>query len=330
MTTGVAMAAYNGSAYIEAQLESLRAQSQPPDQVSIRDDGSKDGTPDLASQFIKIHGLAPIPCPLPKKGVPTAVGGGCAASWRVFQNPVQLGCYQNFYAAMDDLETDLIFLSDQDDLWLPDKIRKMAQVMEQRPKIAVLCCAHDLIDDADRPLKTIRYERFKGTGAISPVGASRLVRAYAFPGMCLALRRDFYLRVRDAARAIDAPHDRALCLLAEAENGMYLYDEILARHRMHDNNVGGEKNRARDYLRRGGRIKDLETMLGWLNALREADAPFSDAARAAMGSYAAALALRLGGLKRRTLLPGLRAKGKYPQDVPWRALMADGAAMITR
>lgn len=308
MTTGVAMAAYNGRQFIEQQLDSLRAQTLLPDRVAIRDDGSRDGTQELVRAYIEKYGLA--------------------QTYLFAQNPRRLGYIQNFYAVMDDLDTDVIFLCDQDDVWRESKVLAMARVLEEHPEIDVLSCAHELMDDAGRPQKTIRYETFEETGAVSRVGADRLVRSYAFPGMCLAVRRDFYRRVRRVALSIDTPHDRTLCLLAEKENGMFFYDQVGASHRMHAGNAGGEKNRARDYLRRAGRIDDLVRMLDWLSALRARDDALSGEACNAIDRYRAALTLRLDGLRRGTPLPGLRAMRSYPAEVPAKSLLADGVSLL--
>ena len=44
MKISVAMATYNGAQYIEEQLESIRIQTMPVDEVRICDDGSLDDT----------------------------------------------------------------------------------------------------------------------------------------------------------------------------------------------------------------------------------------------------------------------------------------------
>lgn len=303
MTVGVALAAYNGMRFFEKQLDSLRLQSRMPDRVVIRDDGSTDGTARFAQQYIRRHNLED--------------------RFVVIQNEENLGCFQNFYAAMDDCGTDLIFLSDQDDLWHEKKIEHMARIMEERANISLLCCAHTLIDERDRPLRTIRYQNFRGKGALTRVEAARIVRNYSYPGMCFAVRGDFWARVRETAAAIDAPHDRVLALLAQAQAGMYFYDSIGAYHRMHQNNVGDERNRARDYLRRDQKVRELSSMLDWLDEILLMRAAFSEDAVRAMDSYSEALRLRLEGMLVKSPLPVLRAAAQSRGDVPLKSLLAD-------
>ena len=57
MSTSVCMGIYNGAAYLEAQLESIRSQTKPPDEVILCDDGSRDASAELAEAFIDRHGL---------------------------------------------------------------------------------------------------------------------------------------------------------------------------------------------------------------------------------------------------------------------------------
>ena len=57
MKISVAMATYNGAQYIEEQLESIRIQTMPVDEVRICDDGSSDDTVEVICHYIREHGL---------------------------------------------------------------------------------------------------------------------------------------------------------------------------------------------------------------------------------------------------------------------------------
>src|ERR1039457_2451483 len=107
----VAMCRLNGAAFVEAQLESILAQSRSPDEIILCDDGSTDGTIDVAK---KISGKYPDKI-------------------RIFQNERRLGCCRNFERAISLVTGDLIFLSDYDDFWFPDKVATMIIVF-------CLCC----------------------------------------------------------------------------------------------------------------------------------------------------------------------------------------------
>ena len=51
------MATYNGAQYIEEQLESIRIQTMPVDEVRICDDGSSDDTVEVICHYIREHGF---------------------------------------------------------------------------------------------------------------------------------------------------------------------------------------------------------------------------------------------------------------------------------
>src|SRR5271154_4257677 len=51
MRVSVAMCTYNGAQYLGEQLESFVAQSRPPDELVVCDDGSTDATPQILADF---------------------------------------------------------------------------------------------------------------------------------------------------------------------------------------------------------------------------------------------------------------------------------------
>ena len=98
--TSVAMATYNGAEYVVEQLESIRTQSMPVDEVIIHDDRSTDDTVAIVEKYIREHGLE--------------------RNWKVSQNPKNLGYAANFIGAVKETEGEYIFFCDQDDIWVPD------------------------------------------------------------------------------------------------------------------------------------------------------------------------------------------------------------------
>ena len=125
MTTSIAVALYNGARFLEKQLDSFRNQTQPADKVVFCDDGSKDNTVDMVRNYIEKYHLED--------------------SWFLYENECNLGYAQNFYKAISLCDTDLVFLSDQDDIWKEDKIEKMTTVMEEHPQIDLLSCKYAII-----------------------------------------------------------------------------------------------------------------------------------------------------------------------------------------
>ena len=73
------MCTCNGAAYLGEQLDSLRAQTLPPYELVVQDDGSTDGTPDLLRDYQRRHPDLRI---------------------RLFANPARLGYNRNFLTAV--------------------------------------------------------------------------------------------------------------------------------------------------------------------------------------------------------------------------------------
>lgn len=116
LTCGIALCTFNGLSYLDEQLTSLLAQDRQPDRVVIYDDGSNDGTWEVIKEWAQ---RAPL-------------------SVSVHQQSERVGYVRNFEAAVQAMDTDLIFLCDQDDVWLPHKIALMAQAFEDQPDL-LLC-----------------------------------------------------------------------------------------------------------------------------------------------------------------------------------------------
>ena len=105
----VAMTTYNGEKYVTAQLYSVLNQSLKPDEVIICDDCSTDSTVSLINEFIEKNKLI---------------------NFRLILNENNLGYIKNFRKAISLASGDIIFLCDQDAIWQEDKIKTMAELME--------------------------------------------------------------------------------------------------------------------------------------------------------------------------------------------------------
>lgn len=107
MQVSIAMATYNGGAFLKEQLQSFADQARRPDELVVCDDGSTDDTLTIVEAF-----AAGAPFPV-----------------IVERNPANLGYTANFSKAASGCTGDVIFLSDQDDRWYPGKIQRVMQVM---------------------------------------------------------------------------------------------------------------------------------------------------------------------------------------------------------
>ncbi len=93
----VCLATYNGEKYLREQIDSILCQLSENDELVISDDGSKDQTIDIIKSYNdkRIH---------------------------LYQNQGEHGVVSNFENALSKASGDYIFLSDQDDVWMENKV----------------------------------------------------------------------------------------------------------------------------------------------------------------------------------------------------------------
>lgn len=106
----VCMATYQGERFIKAQLDSILPQLGPNDEVIVSDDGSTDGTLRQVSAYQD-------------------------SRIRLFRNDRNLGYSKNFERALIQASGDIIFIADQDDVWLPDKVSTMLESLKSHDMV---------------------------------------------------------------------------------------------------------------------------------------------------------------------------------------------------
>lgn len=102
----VCLAAYNGERFIREQIESIMAQLGPDDELIISDDGSTDSTLDVIKSF-------------------------CDLRIKVYHNYGQSGINYNFENAVRHAKGDIIFFSDQDDIWIEGKVDACKEALQE-------------------------------------------------------------------------------------------------------------------------------------------------------------------------------------------------------
>ena len=96
----VILATYNGESYLIEQLKSIERQTLPPSHIYIGDDGSTDRTISIISEWSKSSSINITFIPSLKR---------------------PLGCIRNFERLLSISTSSYVMISDQDDIWHPDK-----------------------------------------------------------------------------------------------------------------------------------------------------------------------------------------------------------------
>jgi len=110
----IAMCTYNGARHIQEQLDSIAAQTRLPDELVVCDDIASDSTVEIVKSFIS------------KVSFPV----------RLYINEENLGIWKNKEKAISLCTGDVIFLSDWDDVWKPNKIDKILAAFAKRPTLS--------------------------------------------------------------------------------------------------------------------------------------------------------------------------------------------------
>src|SRR5262245_10450327 len=155
----VVIAVYNGEAMIGDAVASVLAQTLPPAEVIVVDDGSSDGTPAVVDRIAAGEPRVRRLRQDPNQGQAAALNRGVAEA---------RGAY-------------LAFL-DADDVWRPDKLARQAALLDARPELEVVygLTMQRRIHPAPRP------------GAEAPTAASDVPAVPAYlPGAMLIRRAAF-------------------------------------------------------------------------------------------------------------------------------------------
>lgn len=197
----VCIATYNGEKYIKEQLDSILCQLSDNDEVVISDDGSTDETLNIIKCYndsrIKIY----------------------QANFRNFK--------KNFENALTKAVGDIIFLSDQDDIWLPQKVNKTCALLETYDLVAT----NSIVIDQDK--KVIHDSFFSyfhsGKGIVK-----NLMRGTYF-GSCMAFKASLLKHVLPFPEEKLIIHDLWIGLVGEIVGNVFFYDEPCILYRRHEN-----------------------------------------------------------------------------------------------
>ena len=154
------------------------------------------------------------------------------------ENPERLGLRSNFQKATQLLlerDVDLIAFSDQDDVWLPEKLAESVAAIKVRgPLSMVYCDSYLLVDGVTRPEKLHAYT-IKTHGGMSI--AERIIQPQV-SGFCEVF--DATLAKLHPTIPIESPdHDHWYSLVAAAYGGVHRIDKPLALYRQHAGNTIG-------------------------------------------------------------------------------------------
>lgn len=222
----VALCTRNGARYLPAQIRSICTQEPLPREIIVSDDGSSDDTLAVVRDTIALFGVAD------------------RIALRVFSNTPPLGVTRNFEQAVRACSHELIVLCDQDDVWHPGRLARMAAQFEARPDLLLLHTDARLVDADLQPLGSTLFHALE----VQPAELEAISRGDAFS---VLLRRNlvtgattmFRRTLLDAALpfAPEWVHDEWLAAIAAATGRMDVLPEPTIDYRQHASNQIGAR-----------------------------------------------------------------------------------------
>jgi glycosyltransferase involved in cell wall biosynthesis len=234
----ITLATYNGEKYLAQMLDSLVAQTKPADVIIAVDDGSKDSTCEILERYKD---------KLPLKITQFEKNRGHRAAFST--------ALEKAAALLED--DDLIFLADQDDIWLPNKLEVMSQKIGDNSMIF----GDAEIIDGDGVVTESSWR--KKAEIVEQLSQQALLTGYTNVTGCMVAFKAGLLKTALPIPQNVPVHDQWITLCATAENGYRAIADKVIQYRIHANNAIGEGNKTWS--------EKLHTNLQWAKAVRGSD-----------------------------------------------------------
>lgn len=207
----VCIACYNGQKYIKQQIDSILCQLEETDELIISDDGSNDDTLKIIRGYndcrIKIH------------------------------NNHNHGVNNNFENALSFASGEYVFLCDQDDIWMPNKVKIILDALQ---KYVMVVHNAKLIDGEGRPIGKTYYDCTH-----DKVGFWANFYKSRYLGCCMAFRSSLLKEIMPFPKNIFG-HDYWIGLYGDCKYRVHFINDILICYRRHDNNVSTSSEKSKD------------------------------------------------------------------------------------
>lgn len=229
------MATFNGANYIYEQIASILTQLSEIDELVISDDGSNDDTINIIKSF-KDNRI------------------------KLYYNVGKHGFVGNFENALLHAKGDLIFLSDQDDIWKPNKVKIILQIMNTCDMVVHNA---ELIDSEGNSLGKDYYSCLHtGIGFFANLWKTR------FLGCCMVFKRELLIDCLPFPQKIVA-HDYWIGMYALAKYKVEFIPDMLISYRRHGNNVSPSSEKSNNSFFYKVFTKRVNLLIALINRLYE-------------------------------------------------------------
>ena len=252
MSISVALAVYNGEKYIEKQLRSIKEQELPPSEIIIINDCSTD----MSDKIIRDFDFGNI-------------------LMRYYKNEENLGVIVTFKKLIELCEGECIATCDQDDIWLPNKLKLSYEAMQSLDQSRP-CVVYTDLTLMDKDEKIIEPSLYKSWG-INP--AKYPFKLVLFDNVIIGCTAFFNKEMKSKLALMPTDiimHDYWIALIGYSF-GMFKYiEQSTILYRSHQGSVTSKDKKTKlqniiadirnrkDYL-----MKNIKQALAFFNAYQE-------------------------------------------------------------
>ncbi len=206
----IVLATYNGENFIKQQINSILAQDYQDFELIIQDDCSTDNTVSILNSYSKLDPRI-----------------------KILKNERNLGYTKNFMTLLENVKGDFVFLSDQDDIWVKNKISASLEIFKKHKDAELLICSDEdfFYEEQILPKKeNINYHY---------VYLPEILWSCSYKGCNMCLSANLVNNLLTEASKIDyiIAHDWFILCYAYCTSRILYTDKILLNYRIHDNNT---------------------------------------------------------------------------------------------
>ena len=213
----IAMCTYNGAEYLREQLDSFAAQSVLPDELIVCDDGSTDATVAILKEF----------------------AASAAFAVKIYENERNLGYIKNFEQAIGLCTGEIIFLSDQDDVWHAEKLKMFADAFDADASVGMVFCDGELVDERLDSLgagawQARLFDEKKRSQLESGGGLEIILKDNVVSGCMMAFRARYLNNILPIPTDIPGViHDYWITIILLTETKVKIFPQKLVKYRQH-------------------------------------------------------------------------------------------------
>jgi len=202
--TSVALVTYNSEKYLRPQVDTILENLGPNDEVVVSDDGSTDSTMSILKDYASKD-----------------------PRFKLFSIS-HSGCNANYENAISHCSGDVIFLSDDDNVWLPNKVRTVLQTFEKNPKLWLVMHDCSICDAELHEMKPSFLEDRK-----AKPGLLKNIMKCSYGGSLIAFRKELVAYIIPFPKKMPVFYDEWIGLEASKHGKVIFLHQVLSKWRRH-------------------------------------------------------------------------------------------------